>query len=414
MIQIVGTYYQIFSSLAILLLGIGISAIHAKWFHLPVRRTLGLYCWHTMFCMVYAQYVLNYGGDAVDYYLKSLDPGIPFSLGTAAVIQLARFFSSFLGLSFLGVFLVFHMFGFVGLLAVDASLRTATWNKSKTWRRLATVIVLLPSVSFWSSAIGKDSLSFMAAGLALWAALDMRRRTLIMASAVFVMLFVRPHMAGIIVGSIGVSMLVQSRVSFAKRLLLVGVSLAGAVMMLPHALDYSGLGMNINMDSITTYIEVRQSHNLDGGGGIDISGMNLPMKMFTYLFRPLPFEAHNVFALMASLDNVILLGLILCGAWKIHGRGRQLAIFDYRAFLWIYSLVSLGVLSSTTANLGISVRQKWMFAPMLIYLSLSVLGKKQIRLDAPDDPHLHMPTLERKRIPVMGRKSRLLGHSQRG
>jgi hypothetical protein len=29
----------------------------------------------------------------------------------------------------------------------------------------------------------------------------------------------------------------------------------------------------------------------------------------------------------------------------------------------------------TTANLGISVRQKWMFAPMLIFLFISFIGR---------------------------------------
>src|SRR5690606_6325284 len=97
--------------------------------------------------------------------------------GTAAVSYITIFFASILGLSFLGTFIAFSLFGYLGLMAVDASLRIATENKSRFVRYFATLIVLLPSISFWSSAIGKDALSFMAAGLILWAALNPARRT---------------------------------------------------------------------------------------------------------------------------------------------------------------------------------------------------------------------------------------------
>jgi len=35
------------------------------------------------------------------------------------------------------------------------------------------------------------------------------------------------------------------------------------------------------------------------------------------------------------------------------------------------------VLAMTTANLGIAIRQKWMFAPMLIFLLISLVGKNR-------------------------------------
>lgn len=36
------------------------------------------------------------------------------------------------------------------------------------------------------------------------------------------------------------------------------------------------------------------------------------------------------------------------------------------------------IFATTTANLGIAVRQKWMFAPMLIFLLLSVTGIRKV------------------------------------
>src|SRR5690606_32124112 len=108
-----------------------------------------------------------------------------------AAVELLTFFCvSVLGLSYLGSFFFYNILGFVGLIAFDASLRVATANKSRVLRLLATLIAFLPSVSFWSSAIGKDAISFMGTGLALWAALRLKRRVWLMMTAVILMLMV--------------------------------------------------------------------------------------------------------------------------------------------------------------------------------------------------------------------------------
>lgn len=373
--ELVSSGWDIFSAAFVFGIGMLIAIKLAKSFDAAEKRSVKIYLWHTILCFAYVQF--TDGGDSVGYYAKSLSQNIEFSLGTAAVDFLTHIFSSVLGLSFFGVFLVFNIFGFIGLLAFDASLRAATWNKSKNIRRLATLIIFLPSVSFWSSAIGKDALSFMATGLALWVALNLRQRKLLMVIAILVMLLVRPHIAGLMVIAIGGSMVFQRKISFAQRALVGGGAFAGAAFLIPFALNYSGLSGDGGATDVGAYIEQRQGYNQEGGGGVDISAMSPPMQLFTYLFRPLPFEAHSVYAFAASLDNVVLLFLFVWGGREMVRRRKpqKLALSENRIFLWIYSLSAWLILSMTTANLGISVRQKWMFAPMLIFLFISVIGR---------------------------------------
>lgn len=361
------------SAALVLLTGLGIASLISRLFDTRAGRAALLYLWHTLFCLVYASYVIASGGDALMYYNVSLAEDIQFSFGTAGVLYLTSFLTSVLGLGFLGAFLVFNIFGFVGLLAFDASLRTAVRDKSRALHRFVTLIVFLPSVSFWSSAIGKDSLSFMAAGLALWAALDLRRRVWLMVPAVLLMLLVRPHMAAALALALAFSIVFQRRFTFPRRILAGGMAIAMAVVLVPLSMDYSGLGSVAGAQDLIEYVEKRQEYNMVGGGGVDISAMPLPLQLFTYMFRPLPFEAHSVFALAASLDNMVLLFLFFAGGWAIL-KGRQQPGPESRVFLWSYSLLAWLTLAMTTANLGISVRQKWMFAPMLIFLFLSALG----------------------------------------
>jgi len=362
--------------LLVFVFGYWLAVIIRRHFSLTIKRVSALYLWHAVFSFVYLFYVLNWGGDAIGYYRMSFSPDLEFGLGTLGVRLLTSFFTQGLGFSFAGTFLVFQMFGFIGLVAFDASLREVTYDKSRNIKLLATLIVFLPSVSFWSSSIGKDALSFMAMGLALWAALNLKRRILLMVFAILVMLFVRPHIAGMMVIGLSGSFVLQRKVSFGQRLFFGIAAFVAAAVLVPLGLNYAGISDGASGADVMEYIEGRQGQNLSGGSSLDISGMSPPMQLFTYLFRPLPFEAHSLFALAASVDNIILLSLFIMGGRAILTKRLPSHLSTHnRMFLWIYSLLAWAILAMTTANLGIAMRQKWMFTPMLIFLLISVIGK---------------------------------------
>ncbi|MFB8828532.1 hypothetical protein ACE0DR_02285 [Azotobacter sp. CWF10] len=153
---------------------------------------------------------------------------------------------------------------------------------------------------------------------------------------------------------------------------------------MPFGLEYAGV-KGTDTEALMEYVEGRQEHNMKGGGAVDISSMSLPMQLFTYLFRPLPFEATTVFAMAAALDNMILLYLFVTGGRAMLRRPAGRRYQENRIFLWSYALVAWLMLAMTTANLGIALRQKWMFTPMLILLFLSALGtvRQQVRPASP-------------------------------
>lgn len=371
--------WQFICSVLVFVSGILVTISLGKRFHTTTRRSLAIYGWHTIFCIIATLYLVANGGDALDYYNTASAGNIEFSVGTAAVDFITVFFTSVLGFSFFGTSLVYNIPGFIGLLAFDASLQAATAEKTKYIRRLATLIVFLPSISFWSAAIGKDSLSFMAAGCALWAALNLKRRTWLMAAAIAIMLMVRPHIAGIMVIALAGSLITRRDIPLIRRFGLGATTLLAAALIIPFAMNYAGLGSGANAQDLNNYIEQRQQYNQGGGTSFDLASMSPPAQLFTYLFRPLPFEARSIFALAASLDNTILLLLFIAGGWNILKRRKPTGAGN-RSFMWLYSLLAWGLLAVTTANQGISLRQKWMFAPMMIFLLISLIGKPRRRL----------------------------------
>lgn len=364
------------SAFIVFLCGFLLAQRVSSYFGVKQRYSVFLYLWHTVFCLVYMWYVTNNGGDALSYYRMAALGEFGFKPGTPAVLMINSVFIYGLSFSLLGAFLVNNILGFLGLLAFQGSLNAATEYKSRRIKQLGMFIVLLPSISFWSSALGKDSISFMATGFALWAALKLEKRSVLMAFAIFMMFLVRPHMAGMLVISLAFSMILSARVSLVRRLVMGIAALLIAAALVPFALQYAGVADPSSAESVMDYMEGRQGVNMGGGSSVDIASMSLPMQLFTYMFRPIIFEARSITAMAAALDNLILLYLFIMGGYALIKKKAK-SFTENRKFMWVYVGLAWLVLAMTTANLGIAVRQKWMFTPILIFLLISLIGKEK-------------------------------------
>lgn len=344
-------------------------------FNYSYKNSLFLYFWHTLFCLIYLWFTLNNIADSRAYYSSAIsNENLTFNFGTSFIKITTRFFTN-LGMSYLDLFLIHNFIGFIGLLAFAASVKQATFDKTKNIKLLGLIYILLPSVSFWSSSLGKDSIAFMAVGLALWSAINLKKRKIILIIAILSMFIVRPHIGVTLVIATILALIFDKNFNLYTRIALGTLTLISTAIILPIMLRYIGLGEVNDINDVEDYIDKRQSYNMEGGSSLDISSMSLPMQMFTYLFRPLPFEAHNLFSLLASLDNIILVFLFILGLIA-YIKNNSPAIHSNRIFLWSFSILSLIMLATTTANLGIAMRQKWMFLPCLIFLLLTIIGKK--------------------------------------
>lgn len=362
--------WHITSAFIAFLLGIFIIIYIHQIVRLSSKIMFYLYIWHTIICMYYFWYSLNNTADSTLYYLRSLTYENGLDVGTKGIYALASLFSAGLGMSYGGVFLIFNIFGVVGLLFFAAALVETTWFLSRWCKSLALLVLFLPGLSFWSSAIGKDSLSFMGTGLLCWAALDMRRRYLAIIISILVFLLARPHIAGVLLISLFIASTIAMNMSIVKRIGLLAVLMPIVVAGLTFGLQYAGLGGVQSIEDVETYIDRRQGYNMGGGSSIDIASMSVPMRVFSYMFRPLPIEASGLLGLVVSLENTLLILIVfyaVCRAVKAPSVIDRSA----RMFLLVFSIISLMILANTTANLGIAIRQKWMFSPMLIVMGFS-------------------------------------------
>jgi len=297
-------------------------------------------------------------------------------VGTSFIEFLLSIFIWVFGLSYVGSFFVFNILGVFGLLAFESSLSYITREKNKFLKILATTIVFLPSVSFWSSAIGKDSISFMAVGFALWSSLFLKSRIMFMLFSIFLMLLIRPHISLIMLMALAAALIYDPVFPKKWKVALGGLMVLGFILLTPFVIDYAGYVDRINIDDLLVFVETRQGFNVDGGGGIDISNIGIIEKLLTYMFRPSILDVSNIYFAAAAFDNLLIFGIFLWGLLSVFKKNK-VEIGSDTIFMWVYVVIIWVLLAMTTSNMGIALRQKWMFAPMLIYLMISLIGNRK-------------------------------------
>lgn len=332
-----------------------------------------LFIWHTLFSIIYYLFTLNNIADARKYYLDSLslDYNV-FYYGTQFITYVTSIFTQGIDASYLNVTLIFNFFGSMGLILLYLSLKDFFIAMGRHWM----LLLILPSMSFWSAGLGKDSLAFFCTCLFLYSIVSNKKDPILLSVSFVLMFLIRPHIAFMMLMSYVIYFVVRAKVRIIFKVIILPIIFLGMISAFGVVQQFVGIG-DISFDSVGEYVDKRQGTNLEGGSSLDISSLSYPMQMFTYIFRPLPFEAHNMLALVTSLENLLLLCLFVYILFKsrfnlktwIHGKN-----------LWLFSYVLLTctVLALTTANLGIATRQKWMFMPVLIYLLMyAFYSKKQ-------------------------------------
>ena len=355
-------YYQIMLFVVILILSFLIIFISGCKQKKDIVIIISLFFWHTFFSITYYFFTFYNTADATLYYSRSLTENVNFYPGSPFIYYFSSLFSKGIDANYLNTTLYFGFFGTLGLVLLYLSLKKILTKISWYW----VFLLFIPSMSFWSSGLGKDSISFFAVCLFLYTITTNKKLYIFLPLSFFAMFMVRPHIALMMIVSFVIYFIIRSRVHLLVKLMTLPIIFSVLIFSSGFVQQYVGLE-EASLDSVSGYVDDRQNFNQGGGSSIDLQSMSYPMQMFTYIFRPLPFDAHSALALFTSIENTILLILFLYVLFKNKFRLHSF-IEGKNAWLLIYASLTCSMLAITTANLGIATRQKWMFMPILIYL----------------------------------------------
>jgi hypothetical protein len=334
---------------------------------------------------------LYYGtGIYLSDYIKSLDFNHLASylkFGTSFVEFFSGLVSIITGPTIQGDYLVFALLGFLGSYYFYKAFRVAFSQGNKLL--YALLVFFYPSILFWASGIGKDSLIFLFLGLLAYGGARIVKEQLsgILPLAIGLVgtLYVRPHIAAIAVIAFVTAFLVHGIGKKAMRptTFVIGLLVVGALawFVLPRIINFLEIE-ELSPQSVLDRLQYQQAFTTSGGSEFGVSRLNnplaYPLAVATLLFRPFPWEVNNIQAAAESLEGLFIIGLVF---WQFKGIGRAFAQSiseTYTRFLLIL-FAGFIILTAMIGNFGIIVRERVMFWPFFFMLIAYTPSRREKR-----------------------------------
>ena len=287
-------------------------------------------------------------------------------------------------------FLVFGFMSYLGTLAMWRAFRRGISPTDD--RRYLLMLLLMPSLVYWPSAMGKEAFMMLCGGVAsLGASMILTRRSLtgvpVLALGLTGISFVRPHVGLVVFSGLALASIVRSHKGSNPIAVLVGiVALVGAgLLVVNQATEFFGIE-TFSREAIEEQLDEASERTSQGGSEftpIRVSTpVDLPAATATILFRPFPFEVGGPQELASAFEGVLLMGLTFASRRRIMTALRAMRRLPYAAYC-AGGLLTFIVAFSAFSNFGILARQRTQVLPLFLALLAFPLPKPEPRPDSP-------------------------------
>jgi hypothetical protein len=346
---------------------------------LRVGVFLLLYLVHIAAAVAYYQLVQSSVADTWLYYFDPYDiyGQEGFGSNTLLIVWLVQFPKSYVGGSYLDYFLVFQAIGFAGLATLMRVFEEVYEEMGVEQPFYTYLVLLMPSIHYWTSAIGKDSLFFFALCISFWAAMNYKRRFIVLGVGLMLMLAIRPHIAIVAGAAFTLAVLIDKNT---RLLIKVPLFLAGVAVTAYAALSLRNtFGIDVtNADVFSDVLAGRDALLTTEDAGRSVVSGNYFFLLISLLFRPFFFDAPGMFGFVASLENVLVLAFISALA----AFSRTMVTLFRRVPFIRYTLVATVVITLVLTlgyyNIGLGIRQKaTMILPGILVLFVTTLAYRR-------------------------------------
>jgi hypothetical protein len=347
---------------------------------LKVAYLAVIYLLHVAACVVYFWRAQEGVADSAMYYydpFQNYQDGL--NVGTQGLIYIIQYLRDIFGGTYLDFFLLFQAIGFLGITVLIRVFEEIHDELRLPHAPYFYALIAVPSLHFWSSALGKDGPFLLATSLALWASMRLPSRGVALIGALLLMLFIRPHIAIVAGAALSLAVVVGKGIPAYLRIGLllisvVGIGLATATLQSAYAIDIT------SADSIGQQFERRDDVlNSEDAGTTAVNGA-FPVRLLSLMFRPLFFDAKELFGLVASFESLLVLWIVLLLVLRSRDVLGLLKNVFFARYALIYSIGLTLFLAIGYWNVGLGLRQKWtMLMPMYLSLIVTVIAVRRAR-----------------------------------
>jgi hypothetical protein len=239
-------------------------------------------------------------------------------------------------------------------------------------------LLLLPSVNFWTSAIGKDAPVFFAVTLCVWAMMNFRPRVLYFTIGIGIMVLFRPHIAFMAASALAGASFFGKSVSLGRRLGLLAVAVAG-IWIASGAVE-STFGVDAtSVSSVSEYLDKQGVAFAADTGNTSLGEAPFVVRVLSLLFRPLFFDAHGILGVIASAENIGAILLTLYFLAHIRDLAHLVRHVQFMRFAAVFGAIVLFTLSLVYYNVGLGLRERVMAYPMIFSIAVSLWSVQRKR-----------------------------------
>ncbi len=299
-------------------------------------------------------------------------------IGTGFIRVLTGVIYMVTGPSIFVAYAVFAWLGFWGLYFLYRAFRVAIPDGDA--RRYSLLVLLLPSMLFWPSGLGKEA--WMTFGIGLVAYGSARLLSGYRGWALPVLLgmvatgVVRPHITAALFAGVALGYLLgrhQRPVTVLTPLARgVGVLViaVGGLVAVTQAAQFLEVE-EVSVSNVDAAISDTAEMTDDGGSAYEAEGVNSPFDFpkaaVSVLFRPFAFEADNAQMLLAAAEGSLLMLLFVLAVPRIRGIGSRLRRQPYLLMCLFYSGMFIYAFSNFS-NFGILTRERVQVLPFVLVL----------------------------------------------
>lgn len=323
--------------------------------------------------IVYYVYVQTNDADTALYYFDAYGfARHSTALGTILLIQIVQTMRRAMGGSYLDYFLLFQAAGVWGIVILSRAMSEIPFPSRLAYIKYPSTVLFLPSMHFWTSAIGKDAPLFLACSLAAWSLLKLSSRWFYFAAAIGIMILFRPHIAFIAIVSLGLALSLETKYAILPRFLFLFVAAIASV----FTIGAVNTTINVNLsdpNSVSDFLAKTQALNSTIAGTTSVSG-SFPVRLFSLLFRPFFIDAHGIFGIIGSVENMFFLAAFIAFIRNF----RAIKYFFKKDLYWKYCCIFTLILTLSLAevyyNVGLGLRERVMVYPALLPVLLVALA----------------------------------------
>lgn len=342
--------------------------------------------YHCVFIGLFTFYILSFGGDSTGYWRYTFQQlggkaGSMFDyygISTTFPLFLNYIPARILGLSYFTGNFIYGILGFIAIRFIYLLFcQSIPVNIKVLGIKIIPGIFFLPNLHFWTAGVGKDVLCFLGIAWFLYSLQNFKKRFIPLFISFLILFHARPHIGAVLIVSAALALIFTNRVKLVYKVLFTGLIAAG------FALIYSKLIAFLKIDEVSVEslenlanAKVGQLNHASVGSSIDLANYSVPYRFFTFLYRPLFFDAHNIVSLFSSFENLLYLFITFAGARAFSFKYlRKLPVW-LSAGTWFF-IFSTIIFANSLSNLGIIMRMKNMSIIYFVLCCLCIISLRR-------------------------------------